>query len=285
MTAHAAPHALLVVDWGTQGAALLSVPTREYLQSSGWVDAAPPTWDTATSPLAERAGAFASVRTGSGFWADGRPRSGVTLAGSDASQWTGSALTPATPATPTRAEERAGAGEEHADGDADGDADSRRTSVETERGGGSSSRGGGGGGGNGVAVGAGGGDGGDADGDAQVDAVGAHEAFVAGMVFALSQRILPGRPYVREGDVRAPQPPHAPGFGVPHAGAAGGADVLPGGSAGGSGKWRLEECLRCVSLHPIASHELALTLRPFFFGAGLQRSWRGARAGGRGLRI
>jgi hypothetical protein len=98
--------------------------------------------------------------------------------------------------------------------------------------------------------GAGGKDSGDADGDAQVDAVGAHEAIVAEMVFALSQRILPGRPYVREGDVRVPQPPHAPGVGVPHAGAPGGADVLPGASAGESRKWYFEECLRCMSLPP-----------------------------------
>lgn len=33
MVAQAAPHALLVVNWGSAGAALLSVPTREYFQA------------------------------------------------------------------------------------------------------------------------------------------------------------------------------------------------------------------------------------------------------------
>lgn len=32
MVAYAAPHALLVVNWAEAGAALLSVPTREYFQ-------------------------------------------------------------------------------------------------------------------------------------------------------------------------------------------------------------------------------------------------------------
>ncbi|KDQ17383.1 hypothetical protein BOTBODRAFT_605486 [Botryobasidium botryosum FD-172 SS1] len=33
----APPHALLIVSWGTEGAALLSIPTREYLQASSFV--------------------------------------------------------------------------------------------------------------------------------------------------------------------------------------------------------------------------------------------------------
>jgi hypothetical protein len=36
LTRLAPPHALLVAYWGADGAAALSVPTREYLQSSGW---------------------------------------------------------------------------------------------------------------------------------------------------------------------------------------------------------------------------------------------------------
>lgn len=199
MSAHAAPHALLVADWGMQGAALLSVPTREYLQSSGWVEplnVVKPSWDDNVAVAEE--GGFTSVRTGSGFWADGRPRSGVTVTGSEGSQWTGSAVLSSTPAR------------EHAQTHSDGDSDSRRTSLETERGA-----------------------------EAQgVDAVGAHEAFVAGMIFSLSQRILPGLPYIRGDSIKPPNTQVSSGTA--------GADVLPGGSGGGSGRWRLEECLRCA---------------------------------------
>lgn len=199
MSAHAAPHALLVVDWGMQGAALLSVPTREYLQSSGWVETVndvKPSWDNNEAVEGE---GFTSVRTGSGFWADGRPQSGVTVTGSEGSRWTESAVLPTSV-------------EEHVQTHSDGDTDSQRTSLETERG----------------------------TETQVVDPVGAHEAFVAGMIFALSQRILPGRPYTREDATKT----HNTQALIPSGSV--GADVLPGGSGGGSGRWRLEECLRCV---------------------------------------
>ena len=60
-----------------------------------------------------------------------------------------------------------------------------------------------------------------------VDEVGAQDAFVAGMMWALSRRLLPGEPYT---------PSAARGDG-----AAGGTDA-----DGQKGRWRLEECLRCV---------------------------------------
>ncbi|KAF8509886.1 hypothetical protein BU17DRAFT_55849 [Hysterangium stoloniferum] len=182
MCSHAAPHSLLVVDWGVQGAALLSVPTREYLQSSGWVEPTllKPTW-------VGEDGEPHSVHSGSGFWADGRPASNSTLTTSalDTSQWlTSSAALHMS---------------ENARGQSipvsEGDSDSRRTSIETERGL-----------------------------QTHADEVGAHEAFVAGMIFALSQRLMPGRPYA--GSV------------------SGGADKPPGNNSGTSGRWRLEECLR-----------------------------------------
>ena len=47
LTRLAPPHALLVAYWGAEGAAALSVPTREYFQSSGWTG--PPTPPAATS--------------------------------------------------------------------------------------------------------------------------------------------------------------------------------------------------------------------------------------------
>ncbi|CDO68506.1 hypothetical protein BN946_scf184998.g3 [Trametes cinnabarina] len=42
LTSIAPPHALLVAHWGSDGAAVLSVPTKEYFQSTGWVEPAPP---------------------------------------------------------------------------------------------------------------------------------------------------------------------------------------------------------------------------------------------------
>ncbi|KAI9442025.1 hypothetical protein BJY52DRAFT_1194878 [Lactarius psammicola] len=48
LTGLAPPHALLVAYWGAVGAAVLSAPTREYFQSSGW--SAPPTPAASVSP-------------------------------------------------------------------------------------------------------------------------------------------------------------------------------------------------------------------------------------------
>ena len=58
-----------------------------------------------------------------------------------------------------------------------------------------------------------------------VDEVGAQDAFVAGMMWALARRLLPGEPY------------------TPSA-------ARPGASGEGDqrGRWRLEECLRCAGL-------------------------------------
>ena len=47
LTTLAPPHALLVAHWGEDGAAVLSVPTREYFQSSGWAE---PTVPDARNP-------------------------------------------------------------------------------------------------------------------------------------------------------------------------------------------------------------------------------------------
>lgn len=171
MCSHAAPHALLIVDWGAQGAALLSVPTREYLQSSGWIEptVVKPTWgnNNAASMLEPR-----SVASGSGFWADGHNSTESdwrisTGSGQDSSDPRHSAISDAT------------------------DSDSGRASIETERGT-----------------------------EAHVDEVGAHEAFVAGMIFALSQTILPGGPYIWNAPGKTPS------------------------SKGTNGRWKLEECLR-----------------------------------------
>jgi hypothetical protein len=114
--------------------------------------------------------------------------------------------------------------------------------------------------------------------------VGVHKAIVAAMVFVLSQRILPGQPYVREGDVRAPQPPHAPGVGVPHAGHLVGQTCYPARAQGSPGSGASKNvCGACPFPHRNAQTCVDVDAR--FFGTGLQRSWPGARAGGKGLRI
>ncbi|KAJ7104135.1 hypothetical protein B0H15DRAFT_918755 [Mycena belliarum] len=73
LTSIAPPHALLVAHWGAEGAAVLSLPTKEYFQSSGWVEErpkappAPPRGRRRTDPgdTPEQL----SVRSGSEFWA------------------------------------------------------------------------------------------------------------------------------------------------------------------------------------------------------------------------
>ncbi|KIJ53266.1 hypothetical protein M422DRAFT_775875 [Sphaerobolus stellatus SS14] len=177
MCTHAAPHALLIADWSAQGAALLSVPTREYLQSSGWVEptVAKPAWDpniAASASILDPG----SVKSGSGFWADGR-----LINDSNSSDWRNS-----TTATYSTGNPR----DSHISATTDPNSDDGRASIETERGA-----------------------------ETYLDEVGAHEAFVAGMIFALCQKILPGRPYTRDGAGK-------------------------GGPNNGGGRWKLEECLR-----------------------------------------
>jgi len=58
-----------------------------------------------------------------------------------------------------------------------------------------------------------------------VDEVGAQEAFVAGMIWALSRRVLPGEPYVPSGTSAPPSSARS-------------VSSLDGG------RWRLEECLK-----------------------------------------
>ena len=63
-----------------------------------------------------------------------------------------------------------------------------------------------------------------------VDEIGAQDAFAAGMMFALSRRLVPGAPYT-------------PAAGASREGAEADRDR-------DRGRWRLEECLRCVCLFP-----------------------------------
>lgn len=61
--------------------------------------------------------------------------------------------------------------------------------------------------------------------DGVVDEVGAQDAFVAGMIYALSRRIVPGAPYTPSSSRSNPENPSPDAE---------------------RGKWRLDECLRSV---------------------------------------
>lgn len=142
-----------------------------------------------------------SVRSGSGFWADGRSQTpsssaffsdrslGVLEAGNDSG--IGHALSPA-----SKAGSRPGGRGEHRTTyhtEDDDDNDSQGTEVP----------------------------GGSNEDDGVIDEVGAQDAFVAGMIYALSRRIAPGSSYTPSWageDVSSPESER--------------------------GRWRLEECLR-----------------------------------------
>lgn len=182
LVAQAAPHALLVAYWGRDGAAVLSIPTREYFQSSSWVEEkSPPTSDARPLSIANTNEAV-SVRTGSDFWAGAHTTSDSTYSGG-----AGHTTTPSASTVPSSEQTT------HEEDDAD--------SQGTERG--------------------------DASDDEVVDEVGAQDAFVAGMIYALSRSLAPGTLYspavAKEalGMQRPPEPYY--------------------------GKWRLDECLRCVA--------------------------------------
>ncbi|KAF7791589.1 hypothetical protein EIP86_002606 [Pleurotus ostreatoroseus] len=230
-TSIAAPHALLVAHWGAEGAAVLSIPTKEYFQSSGWVDpttpppglsastatAASTTTQAALSPE-RRAGEVQSVRSGSDFWASGHH---TESSGEFSAAQLSSSPDPTSPVMP-RAGTRLPAERIHThrrthrrdDSDSDS-SDSDGTQIAGR-----------------VGMGARGGSSTTASAllnqPQTVDEVGAQDAFVAGMIYALSRRLVPGEPYTPSAVARE---------------GAGGITVH-GAEDNDRGKWRLEECLR-----------------------------------------
>ncbi|KAF8263735.1 hypothetical protein EI94DRAFT_1740259 [Lactarius quietus] len=192
LTRLAPPHALLVAYWGAEGAAALSVPTREYFQSSGW--SAPPTpvvnvsspstsISTNTTPSTTtrhhhpRIGEAQSVRSGSGFWA----------AGHDSSQ--GSSAFSHTQLR-NLAEQSASAPPQTGDHDSGDDSDGTEIADSSNDG---SRAQGPAGGGQPAAMGA---RAKQQDAKMRTDDVGAQDAFIAGMIYALSRRLMPGAPYI-----------------------------------------------------------------------------------------
>ncbi|CAK5268424.1 unnamed protein product [Mycena citricolor] len=195
LTSIAPPHALLVAHWGSEGAAVLSLPTQEYFQSSGWVEERPKPPPAShghraangTSP--EPTNEVLSVRSGSDFWAGGESRSPSSSAftathyNSDGNTeaWVSSGSYSRSPSQNWN--------HERSDDYDDDDDDNDSTGTEVPD-------------------------------DGVIDEVGAQDAFVAGMIYALSRRILPGAPYT-PGDTSVSQ-----------------------SHENDKGRWRLDECLR-----------------------------------------
>lgn len=171
-----AQHALLVAFWGNkQGAAVLSLPTKEYFQSSGWVH--PPMHRMTSKNPGNRP---RSVTSDSVFWADGGVDHSSSSNFSFAKHNRNSGTDPVSSSYGHDHEE---------DNDSEGTETGENAAQEDED---------------------------------VVDEIGAQEAFIAGMIFSLSRKILPGEPYT----------PHSPasGFSMNEE----------------KGKWRLEECLKWV---------------------------------------
>jgi len=185
----APPHALLVAHWGKEGAAALSLPTKEYFQSSAWVEEKPPSPKKAASGENDTT-EIQSVRSGSDFWADGRGRTPSSSAFFSAT-YVSDAVNDGRFGSP-RPLRTVGKSRQYQTEEEDG-YDSQGTEVP------------------------------DNDDDGIIDEVGAQDAFVAGMIYALSRRLLPGSPYTpswtgKGSDFPSPESEH--------------------------GRWRLEECLR-----------------------------------------
>ena len=169
-----APHALLIAYWGNkQGAAVLSLPTREYFQSSGWVR--PPTHRATSKNPGNRP---RSVTSDSVFWADGgvdhsSSSSNFSLNGNNRDSST----------------DPISLSYQH-DHEEDNDSEGTETGDNVAQ---------------------------DED---VIDEIGAQEAFIAGMIFSLTRKILPGEPYTPRSST--------PGYPMNE----------------DKEKWRLEECLK-----------------------------------------
>ncbi|KAF9468068.1 hypothetical protein BDZ94DRAFT_1279970 [Collybia nuda] len=206
LTSIAPPHALLVAHWGSEGAAVLSLPTKEYFQSSGWVEERlVPATNSGLGKDSRGIGnttEIRSVRSGSDFWADGRSRTPSTSAWfsedsqymSDAGNHSGVGHISGSRIRSRSRGRRHGRSSRYTT-EEDDDNDSQGTEVP----------------------------GGDSEDDGVVDEVGGQDAFIAGMIYALSRRITPGSPYT---------PSWA------------GEDADGNSAESDRGRWRLDECLR-----------------------------------------
>lgn len=194
LSSSAPPHALLVAHWGSEGSALLSLPTKEYFQSSGWAEekrAKPPQKTNGHGKGQQQAQSGAnldvrSVRSGSDFWADGLSHDTESYSAFTSGQRSSYNYN-------YPSESSASRDSQYLTTEEGGDEDDSQ-GTETQ---------------------------GDVE-EPVVDEAGAQDAFVAGMIFALSRRLCPGPPYTPSSLGR---------------------EEIPA-SGGDDGKWRLDECLR-----------------------------------------
>ncbi|KAG6862546.1 hypothetical protein C0995_000094 [Termitomyces sp. Mi166 len=195
LTNIAPPHALLVAYWGKDGAAVLSLPTKEYFQSSGWVEelSASSRRDLRGNHGGLKSSTDLSVRSGSGFWAGAQGHTPSSSAFYSAGYISDEGnLSSISYSTSSSTQKRA---QLHRTTDDDDDNDSQITETPGDNN----------------------------NNDGIVDEVGAHDAFVAGMIYALSRRIAPGLPYTPSWT---------------------GEDPTSISSDSDKGRWRLDECLR-----------------------------------------
>jgi hypothetical protein len=194
LTQIAPPHALLVAHWGSEGAAVLSLPTREYFQSSGWVEEpGGPANDTTDGQPDETQ----SVRSGSEYWA-APSRQRTHTPSSSAAYTAGDSSLGHTNTSNSQSQSQSHGARRRRDDDDDNDNDSQGTETPGEE---------------------------DENAEEVLDEVGAQDAFVAGMIYALSRKIMPGHPYT---------PPTASANETP-------SSVIV---ADERQRWRLDECLR-----------------------------------------
>ena len=177
------------------------MPTREYLQSSGWVDEEP----RSTRPLStisdDPSGAFSdshgagvgSVRSGSGFWAAGH-RAG---SGTSSSAFTAFSAAQSSQLRDSYIDSGLSDSPRVRAGGADPDRESQLTEMGAKN---------------------------QEESLEAYDEAAAQDAFMAGMIFTLGQRILPGYPY-------SPATSHT-------------MQNTATGADSDKGKWRLEDCLR-----------------------------------------
>ncbi len=218
------PHALLVAFWGVRekdgGAAVLSVPTREYLQSSGWVRADEFTEKkqqertTAQPDLRARAShpdmsAVESVRSGSDFWAGGHHGSGSESL--SAYTYTGmSLIAGSVDMSGNGSREYSNGQQRRRNFNSCADTEDARFEGQTGNDGDNA---------------------GDDSNEDESESQEAYEAFMAGMIYALSRRLLPGDPY------------------TPFAVHGSNRERSDSNQSGDRDLWRLDECLRSVLIY------------------------------------
>ncbi|KAG6899956.1 hypothetical protein C0993_004857 [Termitomyces sp. T159_Od127] len=200
LTNIAPPHALLVAYWGKDGAAVLSLPTKEYFQSSGWVEelSASSGSEVGNSHKGLQSSTELSVRSGSDFYADAQghtPSSSAFYSAGFMSDWGNESGVSDSTSSSMKKCAQSLRSRGHRSTDDDGDNDSQDTEIPGD----------------------------DNDDDGAIDEIGAQDAFVAGMIYALSRRIAPGLPYTPSWTGEDPNAT-IPDF--------------------DKGRWRLDECLR-----------------------------------------